>query len=86
MIFQYTDWTNTEHPNVTRRNYQDLFSDSVFKAPAIKMAQALVKKNHPTYLYQVREFYAIMNNAMGTLNLYNSANISGNVSLLLFLC
>ena len=53
LIYQYTDWANASDPYVLRQRFIDIFTDGTFKAPAIQSADAFVKKQAPTYLYQL---------------------------------
>ena len=53
MIYNYTDWSNATDPHVLRQQFIDLHTDVNFRAPAILSANAFVKKESPTYLYQL---------------------------------
>ena len=53
MIYNYTDWSNATDPHLLRQQFIDLNTDLNFKAPAIQSANAFVKKESPTYLYQL---------------------------------
>ena len=51
VIFEYTDWRNETNPLVVRQKYMDVITDAFFKAPAVRSAQAFVRKNIQTYFY-----------------------------------
>ena len=53
LIYQYTDWSNATDPYLLRQQFLDMNSDATFKAPAIQSAKAFVKKQSPTYFYQL---------------------------------
>ncbi|KXJ05347.1 Acetylcholinesterase, partial [Exaiptasia diaphana] len=56
-IYRYTDYTNVSSPIINRRMYVDLQSDMGFLAPAIRAANALVKKKAKTYFYLFEHRY-----------------------------
>ena len=51
VIFEYTDWTNQTNPLVVRQKYMDVITDALFKAPAVRSAQAFVRSKMPTFFY-----------------------------------
>ncbi|XP_020631113.1 neuroligin-4, Y-linked-like [Orbicella faveolata] len=53
IIYQYTDWSNVTDPYLLLQRYLDVNTDASFKAPAILSANAFVKKQAPTYFYQL---------------------------------
>ena len=53
LIYQYTDWSNASDPYVLRQQFLDICTDAVFKAPAIQSVDLFVKKQVPTYFYQL---------------------------------
>jgi len=53
LIYEYTDWLNASDPHLLRQQFIDINTDANFKAPAIQSANAFVKKESPTYLYQL---------------------------------
>ena len=53
VIYEYTDWSNASDPHLLRQQFIDLNTDVNFKAPAIQSANAFVKKESPTYVYQL---------------------------------
>ena len=53
LIYEYTDWSNASDPIVLRQRFIDINTDATFKAPAILSAKAFVKKQFPTYFYQL---------------------------------
>ena len=53
LIYEYTDWSNVSNPIVLRQQFIHLLTDSYFKAPAVESADLLVKKQLPTYFYQL---------------------------------
>ncbi|XP_073242488.1 acetylcholinesterase-like [Porites lutea] len=53
LIYEYTDWSNASDPIVLRKQFIHLLTDSYFKAPAVESADLLVKKQLPTYFYQL---------------------------------
>ena len=53
LIYEYTDWSNVSDPIVLREQFIHLLTDSYFKAPAVESANLLVKKQLPTYFYQL---------------------------------
>ena len=53
LIYQYTDWSNGSDPNVLNQQFIDINTDANFKAPAIQSADAFVKKQAPTYVFQL---------------------------------
>ena len=53
LIYEYTDWSNASDPILLRKQFIDMNTDSNFKAPAIHSANAYVKKQAPTYFYQL---------------------------------
>ena len=55
IIYQYTDWSNATDPYVLRQRYLDVNTDANFKAPAILSANAFIKKQAPTYFYQLEK-------------------------------
>ena len=55
LIYEYTDWSNATDPFLLRQQFIDLNTDALFKAPAIQSANAFVKKESPTYLYQLEK-------------------------------
>ena len=55
LIYEYTDWSNVDDVNVTRQRFIDINTDATFKAPAVLSAKAFVKKQLPTYFYQVEK-------------------------------
>ena len=55
IIYQYTDWSNASDPYLLRQRYLDVNTDANFKAPAIMSANAFVKKQAPTYFYQLEK-------------------------------
>ena len=58
VIFEYTDWTNKTNLEVIRQNYMDVISDALFKAPAVRSAEAFVKHDNiiNTYFYSFDHF------------------------------
>ena len=55
IIYQYTDWLNVTDPYLLLQRYLDVNTDASFKAPAILSANAFVKKQAPTYFYQLEK-------------------------------
>jgi len=55
LIYEYTDWSNATDPFLLRQQFIDINTDANFKAPAIQSANAFVKKESPTYLYQLEK-------------------------------
>ncbi|KAL9961301.1 hypothetical protein ACROYT_G030214 [Oculina patagonica] len=55
LIYEYTDWSNATDPYVLRQRFIDMNTDGTFKAPAIQSAKAFVKKQAPTYFYQLEK-------------------------------
>ena len=55
IIYQYTDWSNATDPYVLLQRYMDVNTDANFKAPAILSADAFIKKQAPTYFYQLEK-------------------------------
>ena len=53
VIYEYTDWSNSTDPHLLRQQFIDLNTDVNFKAPAIQSANAFVKEESPTYVYQL---------------------------------
>jgi len=53
LIYQYTDWSNASDPYVLRQRFLDINTDASFKAPAIESADAFVKKQATTYVFQL---------------------------------
>ncbi|KAJ7333673.1 hypothetical protein OS493_017217 [Desmophyllum pertusum] len=53
LVYQYTDWSNATDPLVLRQQFIDINSDATFKAPAIQSAKLFVKKQTPTYFFQL---------------------------------
>ena len=53
LIYEYTDWSNATDPYLLRQQFIDINTDANFKAPAIQSANAFVKKESPTYVYQL---------------------------------
>lgn len=53
VIYEYTDWSNASDTHLLRQQFIDLNTDVNFKAPAIQSANAFVKKESPTYVYQL---------------------------------
>ena len=53
VIYEYTDWSNATDPHLLRQQFIDLNTDVNFKAPAIHSADAFVKRESPTYLFQL---------------------------------
>lgn len=53
LIYEYTNWSNVSNPYVLREQLLHLFTDSFFKAPAVESAEFFVKKQVPTYFYQL---------------------------------
>ena len=53
LIYEYTDWSNASYPILLRKKFIDMNTDANFKAPAIQSANAFVKKQGPTYFYQL---------------------------------
>ena len=53
LIYEYTDWSNATDPYLLRQQFIDINTDANFKAPAIQSADAFVKKESPTYVYQL---------------------------------
>ena len=55
LIYQYTDWANASDPYLLRQQFLDINSDATFKAPAIQSADAFIKKEAPTYFFQLEK-------------------------------
>ena len=55
LIYEYTDWSNATDPFLLRQQLIDINTDANFKAPTIQSANSFVKKNSPTYLYQLEK-------------------------------
>jgi len=53
VTFEYTDWSNSTDPHLLRKQFIDLNTDVNFKAPVILSANAFVKRESPTYVYQL---------------------------------
>ena len=53
LIFEYTDWSNVSDPLLLRKQFIEINTDATYKAPAIKSAKSLLKKQAPTYFYQL---------------------------------
>ena len=53
LIYEYTNWSDVSNPYVLREQLIHLFTDSFFKAPAVESAEFFVKKQVPTYFYQL---------------------------------
>ena len=53
LIYEYTDWSNATDPFLLCQQFIDINTDASFKAPAIQSANAFVKRESPTYLYQL---------------------------------
>lgn len=58
VIFQYTNWgwPNKTNPLVLRQQYMNVITDALFKAPAVRSAQAFVNNNISTYFYRFDHF------------------------------
>ena len=53
IIYEYTDWSNVSDPYATRKQFIDLGTDSMFKAPAVLSASAFINHAASTFFCQL---------------------------------